>query len=162
MTKVHHRTPGAAVCALDCDQAYAEFICDGEHLHPAIIRMAHNCKPSDKFVLITDSMCATCAKDGHYMIAGTEVFVKNGRATDANGTLAGSTLTMFVALKNIMKFCSIPLTQAIKYATVNPANMVKANNVGSIEKGYRADFIALSDIVNPQMDCVYVGANRVE
>ncbi|MBQ9703346.1 MAG: N-acetylglucosamine-6-phosphate deacetylase [Clostridia bacterium] len=162
MTKVHHRNPGAAICALNCNDAYAEIICDGEHVHPAMVRLAYKSKPKDKIVLVTDSMCATCAPEGYYKIAGTDVYVKNGRAVDVNGTLAGSTLTMFKAMKNMMAFCNISLNEAIKYATINPARMVKADFVGKIAKCYRADFITVSDITNPEIDNVYIGGCEVK
>ncbi|MBQ8162841.1 MAG: N-acetylglucosamine-6-phosphate deacetylase [Clostridia bacterium] len=162
MTKVHHRMPGAAVCALTSDEAYAEIIADGEHLHPAIVKLAYKSKPKDKLVLITDSMSATGEPDGEYTIAGSPVTVVNGRAIVLpSGTLAGSTLTMFRAVKNMMKFCDITLNEALKYATVNPAKMVNADFVGKIEKCYRADLIAVNDITSPEIDSVYVGGNKV-
>ena len=161
MTSVHHRMPGAAVCALTSDEAYAEVIADGDHLHPAMVELAYKTKPKDKMVLITDSLAATGCADGEYSIAGTRVFVKKGRAINANGVLCGSTLTMFDAVKNIMKFCNISLNEALKFATINPANMVKADFVGRIAKGCRADFIVIDDLNNPEIDTVYVGAQRV-
>jgi N-acetylglucosamine-6-phosphate deacetylase len=161
MTKIHHRMPVAAVCSLVTDEAYTEIICDGEHVHPAMVNLAYKSKPKDKLVLVTDSMSATTSEDGEYEIAGTKVYVKNGRAVDKNGTLAGSTLTMFKALTNMMKFCNITLNEALKFATINPANMVCADFVGKISKCFRADFIILSDLTNPQIDEVYVAANKV-
>ncbi|MBQ7906483.1 MAG: N-acetylglucosamine-6-phosphate deacetylase [Clostridia bacterium] len=162
MTAIHHRMPGATTCALTKDNAYAEVICDGMHLHPAIVRLIYKAKPTDKLVLITDSLAAAGGPDGEYRIAGTSVIVKNGCAMDENGTLAGSTLTMFKALKNFMSFCGLPLNKALKYATVNPASMVGAPFVGKLEKCYRADFIVLSDIDNPEIQEVYVGGRKVE
>lgn len=161
MTPVHHRMPGAAVCSLNSDKAYTEIICDGVHLHPGIVKLAYNAKAKDKLVLITDSMSATTMEDGEYGIAGSKVYVKDGRAINEDGVLAGSTLTMFNALKNLMKFCGITLNEALKCATINPCKMVGADFVGSIEKNYRADLIVLSDIVEPKIYDVYVGANRI-
>lgn len=161
MTPVHHRMPGAAVCSLNSKNAYTEIICDGMHLHPAIVQLTYNAKAKDKLVLITDSMSATTMEDGEYGIAGTRVFVKDGRAINEDGVLAGSTLTMFKALTNMMKFCNITINEALKFATVNPCKMVGAEFVGSLEKNYRADLIVLSDIENPQIDRVYVGGNKI-
>ncbi|MBO4983184.1 MAG: N-acetylglucosamine-6-phosphate deacetylase [Clostridia bacterium] len=161
MTPVHHRMPGAAVCSLNSDKAYTEIICDGVHLHPGIVKLTYKAKAKDKLVLITDSMSATCMEDGEYSVAGTKVFVKDGRAINEDGVLAGSTLTMFNALKNLMKFCGITLNEALKCATINPCKMVGADFVGSLEKNYRADLIVLSDIVEPKIYDVYVGANRI-
>ena len=163
MTSVHHRMPGATVCAMTCDEAYAEVISDGEHLHPAIVNLIYKSKPSDKMVLITDSMAATGEPDGEYSIAGSPVTVVNGRAIILpSGTIAGSTLTMFKAITNMMKFCNLPLEKVIKYATVNPANMVGAKNVGKIEVGYSADFIVINDKIAPKLDGVYIGAKKLE
>lgn len=162
MTKMHHRTPGATVAALTADNAYAELIADGYHSHPAMVKLAYRSKPSDKLVLITDSIAAACAEDGAICsVAGTKVTVQGGVAINEFGVIAGSTLTMFKAVKNLMKFCEIPFNQALKYATVNPASMVKADFVGKIEKCYRADFITINDIENPEIDAVYIGGKRV-
>ncbi len=161
MTAIAHRAPGVAICALNSDEAYAEIIADGHHVHPAMVELAYKTKPKDKLVLITDSMAATGSLDGEYIIGGTKATVKDGCVINEDGVLAGSTLTMFGALKNMMKFCGISLNEALKYATVNPASMVKADFVGKIAKCYRADFIAINDITNPEIDTVYVGGQRV-
>ena len=163
MTSVHHRMPGATVCAMTSDNAYAEVISDGEHLHPAIVNLIYKSKPSDKMVLITDSMSATGEPDGEYSIAGSPVTVINGRAIILpSGTIAGSTLTMFRAMTNLMKFVNIPLEKAIKYATVNPAKMVNASLIGKIENGYHADFIVINDKNAPEIESVYIGAKKLE
>lgn len=163
MTSVHHRMPGATVCAMTCDEAYAEVISDGEHLHPAIVNLIYKSKPSDKMVLITDSMAATGEPDGQYSIAGSPVTVINGKAIILpSGTIAGSTLTMFKAINNMMHFCDLPLEKVIKYATVNPASMVGAKSLGKIEEGYTADFIVIKDKTAPEIDSVYVGAKKLE
>lgn len=162
MTPIHHRMPGATVCALTNDSSYAETICDGMHIHPAIVRLIYKSKPRDKMVLITDSLAAATWPDGEYEIAGTHVYVKNSVATDIHGTLAGSTLTLFQGVKNMVKFLKLPFNRAIKYATINPAKMVGAEFVGKLEKNYRADFIVLSDINDPAIDTVYVGGNKID
>ena len=149
MTPIHHRMPGAAICSLNAKNAYTEIICDGIHMHPAMVQLAYNAKDKDKLVLITDSMSATAMEDGEYALAGSDVIVKDGRAVNKEGVLAGSTLTLFKAVCNIMKFCNISLEEALKFATVNPAKMVRADFVGSLEKNYRADLIVLSDIKEP-------------
>ena len=162
MTPIHHRMPGATVCALTSNRAYAEVIADGEHLHPAIVNLIYKSKPADKMVLITDSMAATGEPDGEYSIAGSPVTVVNGRAIILpSGTIAGSTLTLFKGLTNFMKFCKVPLTKALKYATTNPARMVGASLVGQISKNYRADFIVINDTESPEIESVYVGANKI-
>ena len=161
MTPIHHRMPGAAICSLNSRKAYTEIICDGIHMHPAMVQLAYNAKPKDKLVLITDSMSATATEDGAYEIAGTKVFVKDGRAVNEEGVLAGSTLTLFKAVCNIMEFCHISLEEALKFATTNPAKMVGADFVGSLEKNFRADLIIIENKEKPQIYDVYVGGNRI-
>ena len=161
MTPIHHRMPGAAVCSLNSRKAYTEIICDGIHMHPAMVQLAYNAKPKDKLVLITDSMSATATEDGAYEIAGTKVFVKDGRAVNEEGVLAGSTLTLFKAVCNIMEFCGITLEKALRFATTNPAKMVGADFVGSLEKNFRADLIIIENKEKPQIYDVYVGGNRI-
>ena len=161
MTPIHHRMPGAAICSLNSKTAYTELICDGIHSHPAMIQLAYNAKAKDKLVLITDSMSAAGMTDGEYALAGSDVIVKDGRAVNKEGVLAGSTLTLFKAVCNIMKFCDITLEEALKFATTNPAKMVGADFVGSLEKNYRADLIIIEDKEKPEIYDVYVGANRI-
>lgn len=162
MTKMHHRNPGATIVALTTDSAYAELIADGYHSHPSLVKLAYRSKPSDKLVLITDSIALACTDEGFSSeVAGIGVTVKGGVAVNKYGVIAGSTLTMFKALTNLMRFCDVPLNEAIKYATVNPAAMIGADTVGKIEKGYRADFITINDVKNPEIDTVYIGAIKV-
>lgn len=162
MTSVHHRNPGATVCAMTCDDAYAEVICDGHHLAPAIVNLIYKSKPKDKMVLITDSLAAAGSPEGEYEISGAKYIVKNGHCVNEFGTIAGSILTLFEGMKNFMKFCNIPLIHALKYATINPAKMVNADFIGKIEKGYQADFIVINNPDAPKILDVYVGANKIQ
>ena len=162
MTPVHHREPGATVCAMTCDEAYAEVISDGQHLNPAIVNLIYKSKPKDKMVLITDSLAAAGKADGEYELSGTKYIVKNGCCINEHGTIAGSILTLFEGMKRFMEFCNVPLIHAIKYATINPAKMVKADYIGKIAKNYRADFIVINDTNAPEIESVYVGARKIE
>ena len=128
-----------------------------------MIALAYRAKPCDKLVLITDSMEATGCSDGTYEIAGLKVYVRNGKAVNEDGALAGSTLDLFKAMKNFMGFCGIPLEEAIPCAASNPAAMVGISDVcGQIKTGLRADFIVLSDRENPEIEAVYASGVKVE
>ncbi len=163
MMPVHHREPGNAVGSLLSDECWSEFICDGEHLHPAIVKMAARCKPADKFMLVTDSMAAAGCEDGTYAIAGLPVYVKNGRAVNEEGALAGSTLDLFTAVCNTMRFADLPLEEVLPFATANPADMLGiADACGRIKKGCRADFVMICDIEKPVIDSVWCSATIVE
>lgn len=146
MKPVHHREPGNAIASLMTDEAYTELICDGEHVHPAMIALASRAKPKDRLVLITDSMEAAAMPDGEYGIAGLPVIVKNGRAVNSDGALAGSTLDLFKGLTNFMKFTGTALEDALPCATSNPAKMVGIDaSCGSLEAGRRADIVMITD-----------------
>ena len=162
MKPVHHREPGNAIASLLCDTAWTELICDGEHVHPAMIRLASRAKPADKLVLITDSMEAAAMPDGEYGIAGLPVFVKNGRAVNSDGALAGSTLDLFRALTNFMKFTGRTLEDALPCATSNPAEMVGiADTCGSLAAGRRADIVMIEDKAAPAIESVWVAGERI-
>ena len=163
MHALHHREPGTPAAALLCDNAYAEFICDGEHLHPAILRLAYRMKPADRLLLVTDSMEATGCPDGEYGIAGQKVFVKNGRAVNEEGALAGSTLNLFAAVCNFMRFCDLPIEKVLPFATSNPADMLGiADTCGRIREGLRADLIRIADPTSPAITDVWCAGKRAE
>ncbi len=161
MRPLHHREPGNIAASLLSD-AYSEIICDGEHVHPAMISMLARLKPSDKLVLITDSMEGAGCPDGEYAIAGQKVFVKDGKAINVDGALAGSTLDMFTALKNYMRFTGTPLETALVAATLNPAKMVGVDNVcGQLKEGLRADILLINDTENISLDAVYAAGEKI-
>ncbi len=163
MRQIHHREPGNAAASILCDEAYSEVICDGEHVHPAMIELLYRVKPKDKLVLITDSMEAAGCPDGEYAIAGQKVFVLNGRALNVEGALAGSTLDLFTALKNFMRFCNISLEEALPAATSNPAKMIGLySSCGEIASGKRADIIVIGDKRNPEIEAVYAAGKLAE
>lgn len=162
MRPIHHREPGNMIASLMCDGAYTELICDGEHVHPAMIKMASRTKPHDKLVLVTDSMEAAGCCDGTYSIAGLPVYVKDGRAVNSEGALAGSTLDLWKALINFMSFTGRTLEEAIPCATSNPAAMLGiSGDCGSIKNGARADFIMLENKNEPAIESVWVCGARI-
>ena len=162
MTGLSHRSPGTAGAALACDEAYAELICDGFHVHPEVVKLVYRCKPKDKLVLITDSLEAAGCPDGSYSIAGTPVQVINGHAINVEGTIAGSTLSMFGAVCNLMRYTGASLEEVLPAATINPSRMVGADSlIGSIKAGKRADFIIIDDPKNPHISSVYISAEKI-
>jgi len=143
MTPIHHREPGVVGMALLSD-AYAEFICDGEHLNPDVVAMSYKTKSRDRFVLVTDSMQAAGMPDGVYMLGELETYVVDGVARIKEGNLAGSTANLYNCMTNLMKFAGISLEDAVICATRNPAMAAGIyDKVGSIEKGKDADIVIL-------------------
>lgn len=146
---LHHREIGTVGSAMLLDELNCEAICDTIHLSVPAIKLLIKNKPHDKFTLITDSMRAKHLKDGVSELGGQEVFVKNGEARLKDGTLAGSILKMNDAIKNLVLKCDVPFTDAVDFATVNPAKNLKIyDKVGSIELGKNADFCVLDGEFN--------------
>ena len=143
MPPLHHRDGGVIAAAL-LGNATAELICDGIHVAPEMVHLAYRMKGAERLSLISDSMEATGGEDGQYSIAGNPVVVKNGIARTPDGALAGSTLNLDDAVNNLMKFCEIPLTEAIISATEAPAKQMGVyDTYGSIDVGKRADLLFL-------------------
>lgn len=146
MNGLHHREPGLIGAVSDFD-IHAELICDGIHIHPSVIRFMYKAV-SEKLILISDSMSAAGLDDGIYELGGQKVTVVNGKATLDDGTIAGSTTTVYKAFKNVIKF-GIPVDQAILSATLIPAKAINMDKeIGSIEPGKRADFIIMDKDLN--------------
>lgn len=142
MEGLDKRAPGIPGAVLDRKDVFAEMICDGIHIHPAVIRMmfaAHG----DHIVLISDSMAATGLDDGEYELGGQKVIVNNGCARLTNGTIAGSVRTLYEMLSNVVSF-GIDICKAVAAATINPALSVGLDGVcGVIAEGRKADFLVL-------------------
>ena len=120
-TPLHHREPGVPGAAMTDDRLYCEMICDGVHLHEDIVRLIARSKGPERAVAITDAMEAAGMPDGEYALGGQKVFVKAGEARLANGTLAGSVLTMPAALHNLIHRFGLPLEAACAMCTSTPA-----------------------------------------
>ena len=124
MPGIHHRQPGLFVAALENPDVTFQLIPDGIHVHPAVIRMLTRLVGIERAVVITDAMRAAGLGDGEYAAVDGFVTVKNGEARTSDGGLAGSTLTMQGALKNMMRFCDLALEEALPMLTRVPARSI--------------------------------------
>lgn len=148
---LHHRKPGVVGAAFDVGRANgvrAELICDGFHIHPATLRIAFREMGEDGTVIISDSMKAAGCPDGDYDLGGQPVYVRDGKALLADGTIAASTSNVYKELKNVISF-GIPEKQSVKSATINPARAIRVDDrTGSIEKGKFADILVVDKDYN--------------
>lgn len=143
---LHHREIGTVGSAMLFDSLNCEMICDLIHLSAPAIKLIIKNKPHDKITLITDSMRAKHLSDGISELGGQEVIVKNGEARLKNGALAGSILKMNDAIKNLVTSCDVKFTDAIDFATANPAkNLGIFDQIGSIKVGKKANFCILNE-----------------
>ncbi|KQQ00707.1 MULTISPECIES: N-acetylglucosamine-6-phosphate deacetylase [unclassified Rathayibacter] len=144
MRGIHHREPGPVLAAVDSPGAFLELILDGDHVHPRVARMLFDLAPH-RIVLVTDAMAAAGATDGAYRLGGSDVVVREGRATIAGTqTLAGSTLTQDRALR-VGLDAGIEVTALIEALTLTPARVLGiADRFGLVAPGYAADVVLLS------------------
>ena len=156
MRGFEHREPGAVGACLTDDRVYCEIICDGIHLSKAAVDLIIRAKGREKVVLVSDAMMAAGLSDGEYTLGGQRVFVKDGRAALADGTIAGSTLTLDRAVRYLVKTLGLPLKDALRMASLNPARACGlAGRKGSIEVGKDADMVIFDD--NLDIKTVIVG-----
>ena len=145
MPPLNHRAPGVIGAAADNNHVYAELISDGLHIHGSAIRAAFRMFGPERIVLISDSMMACGMENGEYELGGQKVFMKDRKATLADGTIAGSATCLYDCMKIAMSF-DIPEADAIFAATRNPAKSIGVyDRVGSISVGKEADMLLVDD-----------------
>lgn len=152
-----HRAPGIIGAALDSD-ASVELICDGLHIHPAVIRATYKMF-GDKLNLISDSLRCAGMPDGDYELGGQPITMKNGKATlTGTDTLAGSSISMLDALRNVVKF-GLPLEAAVYAASTAPAQAAGLSDIGAIEAGRAADLLVLDKDLN--LKAVFINGEKL-
>ncbi len=124
MAGLHHRAPGILTAAVENPAVTFQIIADGVHVHPAVIRLLLRMAGRERVLAISDAMRATGLADGDYGLGDVAVTVVDGVARAADGGLAGSTLTMPTALRNLMRFCNLSLEQALPMLTSVPARSI--------------------------------------
>ena len=140
-----HREPGVVGAVSDSGHVMAEMICDGVHIHPAVVRATFKMLGEDRMILISDSMRATGMPDGQYTLGGLAVNVVGNRATlVSDGALAGSATNLTDCMRTVVKEMGIPLETAVACATMNPARSLGVyDRYGSITEGKHANVVLL-------------------
>ena len=147
MPTLHHRAPAVIGAAFDSPGVRAELICDGVHIHGAMVRLAFRLFGGERMVLISDSLRAAGMPDGIYPFGGQEIEVHGNRATIAGHpeTLAGSVTSLMGCLRQAVKF-DIPLHDAVRACTLNPAEAIGIDErCGTLDEGKEASFILLDE-----------------
>jgi N-acetylglucosamine-6-phosphate deacetylase len=162
---IGEQEPGVRGCGtvealLSYPEASLDFILDGEHVHPGVVKMALACKPFEKICLATDANVNAGMPPGLYDgIDGVKVLMKypGGPARDAeSGGLTGSGLSLDIAVKNAVKLLGLPLHQAVAMASAHPAKVLGLERrLGRIESGFSADFSLLDHEFN--VKACYIG-----
>jgi N-acetylglucosamine-6-phosphate deacetylase len=151
----HHRRPGVFGAILVSDEITAELIADTIHVHPGAMKVLLRCLGTDRVVLITDAMPGAGLADGEYDLVGLKVMVKDGHANLPDGTIAGSTVLMNQCVHNIHDLLGVPLNEAVKMASLNPARtMGFFDRMGSLTVGKEANLVVIDENVNVYMTIV--------
>lgn len=146
MAPFHHREPGLIGVALTDDRLVCEVIADGVHVHPTAIRLVARAKGVRGIALVSDSISATGLPAGEYELEEQRVTVADGAVRLADGTLAGSTLTLDRAVANFARWADVPWEQAVRSATEVPARLLGLGaSHGTIAVGRNADLAAFDD-----------------
>lgn len=150
MTSIHHRAPGAMVATLVDDRVTAGLIPDGVHSHPATVRLAIKSKGVDGIVIVSDMMSACGLGPGTYGLGTMQVTVTEESARLADGTLAGSILTMDQALRNLVDWSETTPAEAIHMMTAVPARLLDDPYRGRLVVGARADIATWNRDLHPE------------
>jgi len=146
MRRFHHRSPGALGAVLTMDEISAEIVADGVHIDPAAVKLFFRAKPPGQAILVTDALAVCGLTDGECMLGDKKIIKRAGKAFLENGTLAGSIITMNLAVAGAVKMSSLSLEKILPAATINPARVLGLDNCkGSLEKGKDADIVILDD-----------------
>jgi N-acetylglucosamine-6-phosphate deacetylase len=146
MSGLDHRTPGLAAFALNRDQAYVELNPDGIHVAPDLLQVTHRAKRSDRLVLMSDAVVSAGTKPGVYDYMNKKVrSSENGVRYIDTGTLIGSSILLNTGVARFMRFAGVPIHEAIRMASLNPANLLGlGRTTGSLEQGKAADVVVFT------------------
>lgn len=150
MRPFHHREPGVVGSVLVEDNVKVEVIVDFVHSHPKAVDLAYRSKGASGLILITDAMRAKGLSYGEYDLGGQSVSVTKTGAHLSNGALAGSVLTMELAVKNMQAVTNCSLQELVAMSSTNAAEQLQLGTKGYIAEGFDADFVILDQQLNVQ------------
>lgn len=142
MPPLVNRNPGPVGAALADQTAWCGLIVDGFHVDPLVLRLALRCRPTDRFMLVTDAMPSVGSDADSFILHGEKITVNDGRCLDSSGTLAGTSLDMAGAVRNAMSLLGLDLPTAVAMASSNPAALLGIDGeLGRIATGMRASLV---------------------
>jgi len=152
------REPGPIAAALESPDAWYGLIVDGIHVAPAMLRLA--LRGAGRPILVSDAMPPVGGAARSFSLYGETITVRSGRCARADGTLAGAFLDIASAVRNCVRLCEVPLSDALRFATKNPAEFLGlGDKLGRLAPGLRADMIALDPSTIEVLDTWVAGAN---
>ena len=149
MSQLTPREPGVVGAALEDRNSWCGIILDGEHVAPAALRLALRCKPSNRFMLVTDAMPSVGTDAHSFTLEGRDIAVSGNVCVDEDGRLAGSNIDMASCVRNAVSLLGVTLPEAVRMASLYPAEFLGlAHELGRIEPGYRANLVVADDRLN--------------
>ncbi|WP_310146817.1 N-acetylglucosamine-6-phosphate deacetylase [Bosea sp. BE125] len=143
MSQMTPRTPGVVGATLADERLFAGIICDGLHVDPVNLRAAFRAMGRDRLMLVTDAMSLIGSDKASFLLHGRAITLKDGRLTDAQGTLAGAHLGMIEAVRNAVRLMGVTIEDALIMASRTPAHFLGLDKeLGRIVPGHRADLVA--------------------
>lgn len=160
MSPLTHREPGLVGAALADGRISCGMIADGFHVLPAAMGIALRAKTGPgKIFLVTDAMSVTGTDATSFELNGRTIYREGGRLTLADGTLAGADTDMLSCVKNCHEMLGVPLDEALRMASLYPAEAVGVKTKGRLATGYDADFVILDESLT--LAATYIGGERV-
>lgn len=147
MPPLAHRDPGVIGAAWEVPSVMPELICDGIHIHPAVVRLTFGLFGKERMIIISDSLRATGMPDGEYPFGGQMIEVHGNRATILGHpeTLAGSVTSLMGCLRQAVSF-GIPVADAVRACTYNPAKSIGIDGrAGTLDEGKEASIVLLDE-----------------
>ena len=149
MSQLTGREPGVVGAALENLDSWCGIIVDGQHISPVVLRLAMRCKPSTRFMLVTDAMPSVGTDARSFKLEGRDITVSGNVCIDEDGRLAGSNIDMASCVRNAVNLLGVSLPEAVRMASLHPAEFLGlADQLGRIERGYRANLVLADDKLN--------------
>ena len=149
MSQLTGREPGVVGAALESLESWCGIIVDGEHISPVVLRLAMRCKPTSRFMLVTDAMPSLGTDVHSFKLEGRNITVSGTVCLDEDGRLAGSNIDMASCVRNAVSLLGISLPEAVRMGSLYPAEFLGlSHELGRIEPGYRANLVLADDRLN--------------
>jgi N-acetylglucosamine-6-phosphate deacetylase len=149
MSQLTGREPGVVGAALESVDSWCGIIVDGQHISPVVLRLAMRCKPSNRFMLVTDAMPTVGTNARSFKLEGRDITVSGNVCIDEDGRLAGSNIDMASCVRNAVNLLGVSLPEAVRMASLYPAEFLGlSHELGRIEPGYRANLVLADDKLN--------------
>ncbi|HEX6398277.1 MAG TPA: N-acetylglucosamine-6-phosphate deacetylase [Steroidobacteraceae bacterium] len=145
MSPLGSREPGAVGAALAHASSWCGLIVDGHHVHPEVMKLALRAKRHERFMLVSDAMPSVGAAMKSFVLNGRPIKVSDRKLVDEEGRLAGADLDMASAVRNAVRMLDLPVVDAVRMASANPADFLALHDVGRIFPRQRANLVLLDD-----------------